>query len=70
MTGADPGGTAAETETAALALDAADPLTALRDRFLLPTAPDGTPAVYYAGQSLGLQPRTVRAAIEIGRAHV
>jgi kynureninase len=64
MTGPDLGGTAAETETGALALDAADPLTALRDRFLIPAASDGTPAVYYAGQSLGLQPRTVRAAIE------
>ncbi len=48
----------------AQARDAADPLTPLRDRFLIPTAPDGTPAVYLAGQSLGLQPRTVRAAIE------
>ena len=64
MTGPDPGATAAETETAALALDAADPLTALSDRFLLPAASDGSPTVYYAGQSLGLQPRTVRAAIE------
>jgi kynureninase len=54
----------APTEADALARDAADPLSALRDRFLIPTARDGTPAIYLAGQSLGLQPRTVRAAIE------
>ena len=36
----------------------------MRDRFLIPVAPDGTPAIYLAGQSLGLQARTVRAAIE------
>jgi kynureninase len=52
------------TEADALARDAADPLTAMRERFLLPTAPDGSQAVYLVGQSLGLQPRTVRAAIE------
>jgi kynureninase len=51
-------------EADALARDAADPLTALRDRFLIPTARNGTPAVYLAGQSLGLQPQTVRDAIE------
>ncbi len=51
-------------EADALARDRADPLSALRDRFLLPVAPDGSPAIYLAGQSLGLQPRTARAAIE------
>ncbi len=54
--------TAAEAD--AMARDAADPLTPMRDRFLLPTAIDGTPAIYFAGQSLGLQPRTARAAID------
>ncbi|HUP54707.1 MAG TPA: kynureninase [Methylomirabilota bacterium] len=48
----------------ALALDAADPLSGNRDRFLLPTADDGTPTVYLAGQSLGAQPATARAAVE------
>ncbi len=62
MTGPYPDAEAAEAE--ATARDDADPLTALRDRFLLPSGPDGTTAVYYAGQSLGLQPRTVRSAIE------
>ena len=45
-------------------LDAADPLARYRDRFLLPTAPDGTPRVYLAGQSLGAQPVSARAAVE------
>jgi kynureninase len=48
----------------ARARDAADPLTANRDRFLLPDGPDGPPAVYLAGQSLGLQARTVRPLVE------
>src|SRR4029077_1848987 len=34
-----------------------------RDRFHIPTAPDGSPAIYLAGQSLGLQPRTAAAGI-------
>ena len=45
-------------------LDAADPLAGYRDRFLLPTAPDGTPKVYLAGQSLGAQPASARAEVE------
>ena len=51
-------------EADALARDAADPLSAVRERFLLPVGPDGSPSIYLAGQSLGLQPRTARAAIE------
>jgi kynureninase len=54
----------APDEADALARDAADPLGAWRDEFLLPVGPDGTPAIYLAGQSLGLQPKTARAAIE------
>ena len=54
----------ATAEAEARARDAADPLSAMRDRFMLPEGPDGTPAIYLAGQSLGLQPRAVRAAIE------
>ncbi len=45
-------------------LDAADPLAGYRDRFLLPTGPDGTPRVYLAGQSLGAQPASARAEVE------
>jgi kynureninase len=55
------------TEAEAQALDAADPLSAYRDRFLHPdgvVGPDGPPAIYLAGNSLGLQPRTVRPAME------
>ena len=55
------------TEADALVLDAADPLSAYRDRFLLPDGPDGPggpPAVYLAGNSLGLQARAVRPAME------
>lgn len=51
------------TEEDARGRDAADPLTAMRDRFLIPTTPDGSPAIYLAGQSLGLQPRTAATAI-------
>ena len=51
-------------ETAARALDAADPLAAYRDRFHLPSRSDGTPKVYLAGQSLGAQPVAARAAVE------
>ncbi len=55
------------TEAEAQALDAADPLSAYRDRFLLPDGPegpDGPPAIYLAGNSLGLQPRTVGPAMD------
>ena len=51
-------------EAEALARDAADPLADWRDRFLIPVGPDGGPAIYLAGQSLGLQPKTARAAID------
>jgi kynureninase len=51
-------------EAAAGALDAADPLARYRDRFHLPSRPDGTPKVYLAGQSLGAQPVAARAAVE------
>lgn len=51
-------------EADALARDAGDPLKAYRERFLLPVGPDGAPAIYLAGQSLGLQPRTARDAID------
>jgi len=44
-------------------LDAADPLSRFRERFHLPPGPDGQPAVYLAGNSLGLQPKNVRAYI-------
>ncbi|MHC4784921.1 MAG: hypothetical protein ACYTE6_03045 [Planctomycetota bacterium] len=51
-------------ESFARRLDEADPLAAYRQRFHLPRAPDGEPAIYFCGNSLGLQPRTVRAALD------
>ncbi|GAA4379067.1 kynureninase [Hymenobacter koreensis] len=45
-------------------LDAHDPLRAFRDRFHLPLGPTGQPGVYGCGNSLGLQPKAARAAVE------
>lgn len=47
----------------AAALDAADPLRDLRDAFHLPLH-DGAPQAYFAGNSLGLQPKGARAHVE------
>ena len=44
------------------ARDAEDPLRAFRDEFLIPPH-DGRDSHYFCGNSLGLQPRAVRAAI-------
>lgn len=52
------------SETFARRADQADPLAHLRERFHLPPAPGGGPSVYLCGNSLGLQPRAVRTAIE------
>jgi kynureninase len=46
----------------AQAQDAADPLRAFRDEFLIPPHEDGDTR-YFCGNSLGLQPRAVREAI-------
>ncbi|QIX61404.1 kynureninase [Hymenobacter sp. BT18] len=45
-------------------LDAQDPLRLFRSRFHIPLTPEGQEAVYFCGNSLGLQPRTARAAAE------
>ena len=45
-------------------LDAADPLAPFRQEFHLPPGPDGQPAAYFCGNSLGLMPKGVRAAVE------
>jgi len=50
------------SEAHALALDAADPLRGLRGEFLIPQH-DGRDQLYFCGNSLGLQPRAVRAAL-------
>lgn len=46
-------------------LDAQDPLRGFQDRFHLPPGPDGQPAVYLCGNSLGLQPKSARPAVEL-----
>lgn len=53
------------TREYARSLDAADPLAPLRDEFLFPKRPNGEPVIYFCGNSLGLQPRGVRAALEV-----
>lgn len=45
-------------------LDAQDPLRNFRAQFHIPPGPDGQACVYLCGNSLGLQPRTARAAVE------
>lgn len=51
-------------ETFAHELDRADPLAAYRGEFCLPLRPDGQPAIYFCGNSLGLQPIATRVAVE------
>jgi kynureninase len=51
-------------EAFALQMDAADPLRGYRDRFHLPTGPAGRLLIYFCGNSLGLQPKSVRADVE------
>jgi kynureninase len=51
-------------ESFALEADAADPLRRYRERFHLPRRPDGQPVLYFCGNSLGLQPKDVRAQVE------
>lgn len=45
-------------------MDAQDPLRAYRDRFHMPLQPSGAPHLYFCGNSLGLQPRSVREYVE------
>ncbi len=45
------------------ALDADDELASFRDRFEIPHSAAGDPLVYFAGNSLGLQPKTVRTLL-------
>ena len=48
----------------AATLDATDPLASFRQEFHLPPGPDGQPGTYLCGNSLGLLPKTARAAVE------
>ena len=51
-------------EAFALQMDVADPLRRYRDFFSLPMLSDGRPRIYFCGNSLGLQPKSARAAVE------
>jgi kynureninase len=51
-------------EDLAKQFDAEDPLRKFRDRFHLPSANDGKPLIYFAGNSLGLMPKTARVIVE------
>lgn len=48
------------TEAFARAQDAADPLRRFREQFLFPQSPGGGEVAYFAGNSLGLQPKKAR----------
>ena len=41
-------------------MDTLDPLKGSREKFFIPKQGDGTDAIYFTGNSLGLQPRTTR----------
>ena len=45
-------------ENFAKQLDAEDPLRSFRDKFHLPLGKDGRPLIYFAGNSLGLMPKS------------
>jgi kynureninase len=45
-------------------LDSIDPLRHYRDEFLIPQRAGGEPVIYFAGNSLGLQPKAARRLIE------
>ena len=44
--------------TCAGRLDTTDPLKSFREKFFVPRGDDGTEAIYFTGNSLGLQPKT------------
>jgi kynureninase len=45
-------------------LDAEDPLRSFRDRFHLPLGNNGGPLIYFAGNSLGLMPKSAKQIVE------
>ena len=51
-------------EDFALQLDCEDPLRAFRDKFHLPLGKNGRPLIYFAGNSLGLMPKSARQIVE------
>lgn len=48
----------------AVELDSIDPLRSFREKFHIPKDQKGVDLIYFAGNSLGLQPNTVRAYVE------
>ena len=52
------------TEDFAHRLDAEDALRHFRERFHLPVGKDGKPLIYFAGNSLGLMPKSARQIVE------
>ena len=52
------------SESLALEMDRQDPLATYRDRFIIPKTETGNEAIYLCGNSLGLQPRSTRAALD------
>ena len=51
-------------ESFARQLDVEDPLCGFRDKFYLPLGKDGKPLIYFAGNSLGLMPKSAREIVE------
>src|SRR5438552_2875706 len=51
-------------EDFALQLDTEDPLRHFREKFHLPRGKDGKPVIYFAGNSLGLMPKSARQIVE------
>src|SRR5437667_6265823 len=45
-------------------LDAEDPLRDFREKFHLPLGKDGNPVIYFAGNSLGLMPKSARQIVD------
>lgn len=45
-------------------LDRQDPLAAMREQFEYPRGQDGSPCIYFCGNSLGLQPKRARAMLQ------
>lgn len=45
-------------------LDAEDPLRSFREKFHLPAGKDGNPVIYFAGNSLGLMPKSAREIVD------
>src|SRR6266545_2464515 len=51
-------------ETFAREMDAQDPLRNFREQFYVPLGKDGKPLIAFAGNSLGLMPKSARAIVE------